>query len=292
MKKLAFTFICFLFLSFKSFGQPVLDHIFGDLDYHTNDFGDNYHTIMPYYLSSGLKYFKIYSASNTVEVYNADYSFHSYLMLPDTAGNVQNSESFFFSDKLFDLDDDIEYTYAGYNPQTFRIYNQDGSILFQQNFCRPNSTTYNNVYTTGNQNFVYFSEADSTFKMSLYYHTSLASTVRVYTLPGTLAGYNLNCCCPGGMAGIQPVNDPFFSGMQVYPNPSQGVNIVQIPEGVSQGKILLYNMQGEELKSVDIPVNSKQVEINNSLLPSGTYLYKLVSTDLKQELSKKVLIIK
>jgi hypothetical protein len=66
-----------------------------------------------------------------------------------------------------------------------------------------------------------------------------------------------------------------------YPNPSQGrVRIAyQLPSGVSSGEVVLTDEVGREVKRFHVTSAFSDLEIQESDLPSGSYFYRLVTSN-------------
>ena len=79
----------------------------------------------------------------------------------------------------------------------------------------------------------------------------------------------------------------------LYPNPSNGTVTLQyqLPEGEQEGELILYNMQGAEVKRYKVDNTFKDVLIDNTQLPAGTYFYQL-QTNKGAVGTKKMVVIK
>ena len=65
----------------------------------------------------------------------------------------------------------------------------------------------------------------------------------------------------------------------------------QLLQGESQGWISFYNLQGKLVRSFKAEGQSGYLEVDNSDLPSGTYLYQ-ISTGKNSSEPKKMILIR
>lgn len=96
-----------------------------------------------------------------------------------------------------------------------------------------------------------------------------------------------------GVKAATPLSKGFALAQNV-PNPFDKTTTISatIPETVRQAKIAIYNLNGLELQSYDLNKRGKvSVEISGGVLPSGMYLYALISDgqiiDTKKMILKK-----
>jgi hypothetical protein len=298
MKKSLLSTLVACLLGLSSYAQITLEHTFNLNSYFVqNSSGNNQLTsdevIFSQYLSSGLKYFKINYNLSTIEVYNSDYSFYKNILLPHDSALNGVMHNWYFTDKLFNLDDNIEYIYTYYNYNgsgyEFKIYDDNANLIFSADKCYPIAWDQHfslNTYS----DFIFFSEIDSTFKLGLreYDITNTSTNVKIYSLPGTLPW---NMFRNGNISGT-PQQDNASSEMRIFPNPSQNTNSILLPKGIKSGEVIVFNQFGQEVKRLTIPQNTEKIDINNTQLPSGTYFYQLQSSDKRFNQAKKVLIIK
>ena len=80
---------------------------------------------------------------------------------------------------------------------------------------------------------------------------------------------------------------------KLYPNPSNGAVTLQyeLPNGETEGELILYNMQGMEVKRYKIDNTFNDILLDNTQLPAGTYFYQL-QTSKGAVGTKKMVIIK
>lgn len=127
------------------------------------------------------------------------------------------------------------------------------------------STTSQGGCNTPDQVAHYFLTA---FGGSLYYH---------HTQYGCWSGgYSVssggNCCINPLTTSI--TENPAKTDLTVTPNPSNGNFLVAMPYGISTGEIKIYNMLGEEIRSVKA---SASVNISLEGEPAGIYLVKMLT---------------
>ena len=81
-------------------------------------------------------------------------------------------------------------------------------------------------------------------------------------------------CSPTGISFIQNINEI----VSIYPNPfTNQLNIKLNSAQISQCELKIFSILGEEVLNTDISTTNKMVETNN--LPSGIYLYKVISNN-------------
>lgn len=79
----------------------------------------------------------------------------------------------------------------------------------------------------------------------------------------------------------------------IYPNPSTGKVTLQyeLPNGEGEGEIILYNRQGAEVKRYKVDNTFKDLLLDNTMLPAGTYFYQL-QTSKGAVGTKKMIVVK
>jgi len=182
----------------------------------------------------------------------------------------------YITQHLFDNDDDIEFLYtvrSGNCPQFYTgIYNEDGSSLFTQDSAAPLvrvnvPIAARPIYNTVNGT-----------KMILSFPCS--NEAKVYSLSGTLTN----------SLGLELVDD---YKLLAYPNPSSEYTTIEyeFPQGINQGEIAIYDLNGREIKRYSIDNTFKNLILYNNDLSSGTYMYSLEAKGKVIE-AKKMLIVK
>lgn len=181
---------------------------------------------------------------------------------------------FYISEHLFDNDDGIEFMYTvstGTCPQYFTgIYNEDGSPLFTQDSAAivwvQSPNTAKPIYNT-------------TMGTKMILNFPCSNEAKVYSLLGTLTAANL----------IPSENEN--NSLSVYPNPtSESATInYKLPKGEDTGEIVIYDLQGSELKRYSVDNTFSNLILNHNDLENGTYLYSLKVNDKILE-TKKIIV--
>ncbi len=237
--------------------------------YTGNDVSENKRLFATQLEVSGSKYVCVNANNGKITFYNLDHSVYKSILLSMTVYNV----ILYVSEHLFDLDDGIEYLFLSGNlPAFIKVMDEDGTVLWSESDCGrcfisadvfPGSTTP--IVNT-----------DSGTKMIIHVEDSLGngglSKIKVYSLSGTLS------------TAIAEGNGQLMQGqggqgqlINLYPNPSSNSATLQyqLPKGEQQGEIVLYNTQGAEVKRYKVDNTFKDVLLDNTMLPTGTYFYQL-----------------
>ncbi len=236
---------------------------------------------------SGEKYVAIDLLSQTVNFYNLNHSLYTSIsysnvtMLGSWGDPVQekmNATVFYFSEKLFDTDDQIEFMYCNWSLNTSgssavtHVLNEDGTILFTANgeapLVKPN---YHNQF------YPIYNTAQGT-KMILSKANGSAS---VYSLGGTFSG----------LVNNGSDHDPVFT---VSPNPvgkGQPVTLsYDLPAGLAEARLTLFDSEGKEIKSYRIGAEMNTVVVEPGELPQGIYYYSIFSGSRVIDSKKSVVV--
>ncbi len=239
----------------------------------------------------GEKFVKVQRTDSTmrfIKLYNLNHSLwktidcNSLPMFTFLMGTTLNSSRFnyevlYITEHLFDNDDDIEFLYGittGICPQHFTgIYNEDGTAIFTQDSAF--AVVHLNVPVVAKP---IYNTVNGT-KLILSFPCS--NEAKVYSLPGISTNSNM----------YSPENTD--ASLLAYPNPSSNQTTIEynLPDGLNRGEIVLYNLNGTELKRYNVDRTFNNLILNNTDLPVGTYLYQLVTVNGISE-SKKMIIIK
>lgn len=230
---------------------------------------------------TGERYVKINRHGKKINIYDLN---HSLINTIDYSSYPQTTSGYtyflYFSQSLFNIDQGIEFMYC-YNAGTpscvTNIYKENGTLLF--------SDTAGPAIITNilQQQFPIYNTSQGT-KMILSYPNGHA---KVFSLPGTLS------------LGIAEANNNLISIQtqnivsNAYPNPTNNRTRIDyiLPDGVNDGEIVFYNLQGTEIKRFKVDRTFNTLLISTADIASGTYLYQLQTNEQNSE-SKKLIIIK
>jgi len=267
MKKI--TLILFLLITLGGLknakAQLALEHIYG---------GAAMQLYMVNLEIEGMKYawrdYPLY-----LKLYNLDHSLYKTIPLPPSvfsSGNVPYV--FYLSEHLFNTDDSIELMYgnASNTEWNFNIISESGNVIFHSDSLGPLFT-----FLTAPQAQVPVYNTPDGAKMIL---SDRDGNARVYGLNGHLSN------------SIQQFGVGNTDGLNIFPNPSYENTTIDftLPKGVNTADIVLYNLNGTEIKRYKVDNTFNNLILNNSDLKSGTYLYELVTENQTIGVKKMIVI--
>ena len=223
--------------------------------------------------NGGEKWFIPDVGNHRIDLYNLDYTLFKTINIPTQPNQYYGV--MYISDKLFDLDDALEFMVADFYQTRVMVYKEDGSNIFAEgDSANPAKVSYAEpiINTTGGTKMVIGVK-------------SLATGINIseiYRLPGTL----LSAHAESHLSNFERIIS------DIFPNPNTGRMRIdyQLLQGESQGQISFYNLQGKLVKSFKADGQSGYLEVDNSDLPSGTYLYQISTTKSSSETKKMILI--
>ena len=243
--------------------------------------------------NAGYKYSEVYGG--VIKLYDLNHSLYKTINIPNTAP-LGIQDVYFISDELFNTNpSDIEYLvtlngYSNMNIKGTRVYDENGNIVFTvDSFQLPHNAQ---IFNFGEPIFF----TPNGVKMILHktipnvFNDSIAV---VYSLPGILP---CNDCTNGVVSGL--ANDGGNYGEKInlsnsYPTPA--INSTRIdytfPDGVNEGEIVFYDLQGKEVKRYKVDKTFDHLLISTADIPAGTYLYQL-QTSAQSSAGKKMVVIK
>jgi hypothetical protein len=250
-------------------------------------------------LSSGLKYCAEHlqtSGMFTVTyfvLYNPDHSIFRTINVPQIIGKKARFISY-VSDALFDLDTLIEYmlyyndSINGTN-RDVAVINENGNILLYVDSASFTSGSGNDPYM-GYVDKPIFPDGNQT-KLYLYTDWGDSNITTVYNLPGRLACIE---CDSGFVNGI--VQPPGLlseeNKLHLFPNPNNGNATIEfkLPQGIREGEIVLYRIDGSEVKRYKVDGTFGNLILNNSGLSAGTYMYQLVAGNKSLDAKRMIVV--
>jgi hypothetical protein len=266
MKKLTLFIFFFVFICIdkNAKAQITLEHTY------VGAFGQVYIVDIETY---GQKYCWRDWAAGYVRLYNLDHSVFRAMPLPVVPFTVMYQRAILYVTKdLFSCSDDyIEYMYS-YMDSTIlpyrnstRIVNELGNVIMAADSFAPLVAA--NVPQT--QVPIYNTPLGTKMILSGGAN-STSNDARVYSLCGILT------------TSIEPVNfsSEDISTLSAFPNPSSNQTTIeyQFPPGITSGEIILYDMNGVEVKRYKVDSMFSNILLDNSSLKSGTYFYQLAAS--------------
>ncbi len=259
--------IAFAIMPMLSKGQITLEHTYGAINF-----------AQPVLFSSNGEKIMTYDTAQ-VYLYNMDHTLWKTISPSITTG-YKIAYVYGVSDNLFNSDNLVEAVIGYVSLSTFPRYKSDvvseaGTVITSLDTSYSGSIHYN----SGANSYKLFTNL-------LTYSSASPYTTNVYSLPGTLP-----CGKCGGLGTESVDHAPAGTGMNAFPNPSAGMTVItyDLPNGVSNGLITLYNSNGQVSRVYSVNSNSRELIINSNELAPGMYSYSL-SGDGIAPVTKKMII--
>lgn len=237
--------------------------------------------VMVKFENSGERFVKINKCGKNMKIYDLNHNLLKTIdltFLPNEGPPYyQTGPLLYLSEKLFNTDNKMEFMYIITSPtMSTNIYNEDGVLLFSE----PGGPMVQiNVHQL---QYPIYNTSQGT-KMILSYTTGIA---KVFGLPGTLT------------TAIQKANTDLhdmnnFAISNPMPNPVSTHTQLSyvLPEGIKEGEIVLYDIQGKEVKRFKVDNTFDYLLISTSDMSAGTYYYQLQSSGQTSG-AKKMIVIK
>lgn len=279
MKKNILIILCILF-NMYSYSQISLIHDYDSASTISAFSGGVNQLIYINLEVSGERYIKISRSGKKISIYNLNHSLLKTIPAPFLPSNTSTGDILYLSEKLFDLDNKMEFMLINNDGNTgtyyTAIYNEDGALLFSDTGA---AMIKMNVPL---QQYPIYNTSQGTIMILSYRY----GHAKVFSLPGILS------------TAIEQANGQLIQAQSgqlsnLYPNPSNGAVTLQyeLPKEERQGELILYNMQGAEVKRYKVDNTFKDVIIDNTQLPAGTYFYQL-QTSKGAVGTKKMVVVK
>lgn len=275
--------VLIVFLAFhtsnKAEGQIVLEHdydssaaILKHVHFQIN--GDKYARLSyPRVLGPGNYYYY----PRQIDIYNLNHSLWKTIplsginFLPDTVhaqyGLLYLTDSLFNSDPLVEfLFTRLKHEYSTgtwVNDLRTYVYDENTNVLFTDSIAGPWYTdqeipqTYLPIVNTANGTKMILNAIfDPSFK------------ARVYGLPGSLST---------SLTGPDENYSDNIQGMNLFPNPATNFTTIQynLPQNVSDADLLIYDLNGRQIKSFKIDHAFNDLILSTEDLSSGSYYFQL-----------------
>ena len=283
MKKLLF--IALIVFGMNAKAQITLEHT-----YPQASSGAYYYLQVVHFTTAGYKYEIVDTASNVIALYNLNHSLYKTINIPTQPQPSQYWNIEYVSDELFNTTPtDIEYLITGAYaiPYVYyvRIYDENGVVLFAKD-----SVTVSTVYGATVRAPIYYTPLG--VKMILDCKKCSNNSASIYSLPGILP---CNDCSNGIVSGLinSGTRESEMGISNSYPNPTNSTTRIDytFPNGVDQGEIVFYDLQGKEIKRYKVDRTFDHLLISTADIPAGTYFYQL-QTSSQVSAGKKMVVIK
>jgi hypothetical protein len=280
-----------MFIATTVNAQINLEHIYPN---GSPTFGEPLRVV---HLSAGYKYCYIVpkgSNSGIINLYNLNHTLYKSITIPPLFNGFYSSDPpsiYYISDSLFNTTtSDIEYLVL-YQDSTsvvhIVVFNDSGNKLFSQDSV---SLTISDPSWPYAEPVFYTPNGYKMIISSTVYGDSVAAYV--YSLPGALP---CSECSNGVLTGIE---NPLHNGnsgylSSPYPNPNSHSTSIkyQLPEGISTGQLIFYDLSGREIKRYTVDRAFNTLELSTTDLASGTYLY-ILQTSGSNIGNRKMVVIK
>jgi hypothetical protein len=193
--------------------------------------------------------------------------------------------------QLFCFQNNISSLDFSNNPELTRVYcgnNQISSLDFSANplfndlGCRNNQLTSLNIKNGTTQLFGSQTYLNECWTGNPNLTTICADAAEIPALQSYMSacgvntsGMVINSACSMGVESYALLSD-----VTIAPNPSSGVFKVEFANGIAEKtSLMIYNVLGQEVKSLDCARDDKTVKLDLSDYPSGVYLVKIANGD-------------
>lgn len=278
MEKITLLTATLILISKLLFGQFMLEFTYPGGSSLATSQNDARQFFMVQLEVEGYKYVKVDRIAKVVSFYHLNHSFWKSISFAATTFvppyNYSSISILYISDHLFDLDDEIEFMYVngGYDTSFVwitQIVNETGSILLtideaaplvKPNYAQQQLPIYNTP--SGTKLIVSTTNGDA----------------KVYGLPGHLSNNSIPNITQTDMLG--------------NPNPNPATNIITIPYEIpadeKTGTIIIYDINGNEIKSYIVDHTFNDLTLSTSEFPDGIYLFSLFTS--KGQIGSKKMI--
>jgi hypothetical protein len=278
MKKIfLFAFIAF---TLNAKAQFTLEHTYDSAAVWNTCSGNINQLMMVKFEVSGEHYVKINRCGHVMSIYDLSHAFVKNISLAGVPLSPPYNivdHILYLSENLFDLDPGIEFMYVSDSGgfYTTKIYDENGSVLFTDNgtpLIKPNIHL---------QQYPIYNTPAGT-KMILSYENGQA---KVFGLAGTLS------------TAIQQNNEELMNEQSLisnpHPNPAKQTTTIdyKLPDDISQGEIIFYDLQGAEIKRFKVDKSFNSLLISTVEISAGTYYYQLQTSRGTSD-GKKLVVVK
>ena len=237
----------------------------------------DYSTAVAEFETHGCKYFLMDVPNGQCRIYNLDHSLFRSVNC-NVPGGYYLYDIKFLSESLFNNDPGIELLCTFYKYDTNLQYYEYDSKIIDENGTQLifiDGALYNYINKTGENEFKLFSYC---YDFSVWPEKVWTN---IYNLPGN------------PVSNLQGVSEVPEINMNAFPNPAEGkVKMAySLPEGVSEGNLLLYDNTGKLAARYIVDNHTDHLLLDVSGYQSGVYHYFIEYGGLKCP-AKKLVITK
>jgi hypothetical protein len=234
---------------------------------------------------SNFKYFIFDPNISQFKLYNINHSLYTTVNIPIAySSTINNYNVCFVTKSLFDCDTtNLEYAIMNlgnggpaFPTPSFSVYRSTGALLQKIDSCR---------FLNYGQGLVY----GPYWNHSPIINTQAGAKLILSHVNGSVKVYGLCSVLPTNIAKDQLDAE---SNALPYPNPSSTKTILPYKMiGSEKGAIIIYNIQGQKIKELEVDHNFENIILENNELSSGTYFYTL-KTSSSESKAKKFIVAK
>lgn len=193
----------------------------------------------------------------------------------------------YISEDLFDTDPStIEFLVTGTISGNYgtKVFRTDGTEIFSATDYAP---ALSNFFAATTEPFIYNTPNGAQMNLT---SVGLSGDMRVYSLPGSLGCLECDGSISGFALGGQEQIMENGNNLGAYPNPTAENTTItyDFPASVKEAWIVLFNMQGAEIKRFSVRGSGSKM-ITTADLPAATYIYQLQT--IQDVLGTKRLIV-
>jgi hypothetical protein len=250
-----------------------------------------------HFSSQGYKYAIVNSidSGGYINLYNLNHSLYKSFAIPTmphSAGNGRSISVEYISDSLFNTNPtNIEYFAEDIDINGIyhvRVFDDIGNTVFSKD-----SVTYAEILVPFPYvEWIFYTPNGYKMILQEQYNFGGDTSATVYSLPGALPCSE--CSNNNLITSTQPLlQQNNGSLLNAYPNPAKNSTTIkyELPDGVNQGDIIFYDLQGRQVKTLTVDRTFDSLLVSTAELAAGTYFY-ILRAGGNYVGSKKVVIIK
>ena len=246
--------------------------------------------VYPLFLeTSGTKLMTENHITGTFTIYNLNHSIFRNITIPILPHHDYHVA--YVTETLFDTDSTtVEYMVYGkmdsLNANNYWLYtsifSDNGTLLFHVDSMNPGG----GQVLDRDIRPIYNSDSGTYLMLSPSFGPNIFTNI--YSLPGRLPA----CCSLNNLQSSMIEYSRQKLQFSNSPNPATDKTIIHysLPDGIRDGKIMIYTMEGSPIKEYSVSREFSTLELNCSDLPSGNYLYDLLLPNGHREVRKMIVI--